>query len=200
MKTMLLAASAALLTFAGPASARVLQFTITNVGGVNNKGDYSFTIDEDRVPDIVLANQVTYGVGTGSFSAKFPISYTNVPSLGSGTVQSALTFFTATPQGGLSFTGPGSVGTVRLYNTTLITNTSFSPALPKDQNKAIFKLGTFALSTTAQNNNPRPFDNYSVTISAVNAVPEPASWALMIAGFGLAGGVLRTRRARVAFA
>jgi len=35
--------------------------------------------------------------------------------------------------------------------------------------------------------------------STFNAVPEPASWALMIAGFGLTGGVLRRRASRVAF-
>ena len=33
-----------------------------------------------------------------------------------------------------------------------------------------------------------------VYIVAGNAVPEPATWAMMIAGFGLAGGVLRRRR------
>ncbi len=32
------------------------------------------------------------------------------------------------------------------------------------------------------------------------AVPEPASWALMIGGFGMVGGTLRRRRARVQFA
>jgi hypothetical protein len=32
------------------------------------------------------------------------------------------------------------------------------------------------------------------------AVPEPATWAMMIAGFGLVGGVMRRRRASVAFA
>lgn len=32
------------------------------------------------------------------------------------------------------------------------------------------------------------------------AVPEPASWALMIGGFGLAGAALRRRSAKVAFA
>jgi hypothetical protein len=32
------------------------------------------------------------------------------------------------------------------------------------------------------------------SIDAFNAVPEPSTWALMIAGFGLAGGMLRRRR------
>jgi PEP-CTERM motif len=32
----------------------------------------------------------------------------------------------------------------------------------------------------------------------IGAVPEPASWALMIAGFGLVGGVMRRRRTVVA--
>lgn len=39
--------------------------------------------------------------------------------------------------------------------------------------------------------------DYAGTLSFSPAtVPEPASWALMIAGFGLAGAVLRSRRAR----
>ncbi len=33
-----------------------------------------------------------------------------------------------------------------------------------------------------------------------NAVPEPATWAMMVAGFGLAGAGLRRRRTRIAFA
>ncbi|MBO9576882.1 MAG: PEPxxWA-CTERM sorting domain-containing protein [Sphingobium sp.] len=32
------------------------------------------------------------------------------------------------------------------------------------------------------------------------SVPEPASWAMMVAGLGLAGAGLRRRRARVRFA
>jgi len=32
--------------------------------------------------------------------------------------------------------------------------------------------------------------------SAIGAVPEPASWVLMLSGFGLIGAVLRRRRAR----
>ncbi|UYY76471.1 PEPxxWA-CTERM sorting domain-containing protein [Sphingomonas sp. R1] len=41
----------------------------------------------------------------------------------------------------------------------------------------------------------------SFSATAVNAVPEPASWAMMIAGFGMAGAMLRTtRRVRVRYA
>ena len=40
------------------------------------------------------------------------------------------------------------------------------------------------------------------TVAATGAVPEPATWAMMILGFGLVGGTLRSRRhkTRVAFA
>ncbi|MBI1199428.1 MAG: PEP-CTERM sorting domain-containing protein [Phenylobacterium sp.] len=50
-----------------------------------------------------------------------------------------------------------------------------------------FKIGTQYYSTPLQY-----FDNISAT---QGAVPEPATWALMIAGFGLAGGALRRRGA-----
>lgn len=39
---------------------------------------------------------------------------------------------------------------------------------------------------------------YSVAASATSVVPEAATWAFMIAGFGLAGAVLRRRRALIA--
>lgn len=43
--------------------------------------------------------------------------------------------------------------------------------------------------------------NFRVTgTTAVAAVPEPASWALVIGGFGLIGGTLRRRRTACAFA
>ena len=42
-------------------------------------------------------------------------------------------------------------------------------------------------------------DNFTFD-GVTNAVPEPASWALMIAGFGLVGGAMRSRKRSVAFA
>lgn len=41
------------------------------------------------------------------------------------------------------------------------------------------------------------YDNFSFQVS--NAVPEPATWAMMIGGFGLVGAAMR-RRQRVAYA
>ncbi len=38
-------------------------------------------------------------------------------------------------------------------------------------------------------------DNLKVTGTLASAVPEPATWAMMITGFGLAGAALRRRRA-----
>lgn len=40
----------------------------------------------------------------------------------------------------------------------------------------------------------------TATSAPVTAVPEPAGWAMMIAGMALVGGVLRRRRIAVAFA
>lgn len=41
------------------------------------------------------------------------------------------------------------------------------------------------------------FRSNNVTVTAVNsAVPEPASWAMMIGGFGFVGGALRHRKRR----
>ncbi len=40
----------------------------------------------------------------------------------------------------------------------------------------------------------------SFTTATTGAVPEPATWAMMIAGFGLAGAAMRRRRSAISFA
>ena len=59
-----------------------------------------------------------------------------------------------------------------------------------------------SLTITTSKNNDSLFDNvrFGTLAAGTPAVPEPATWAMMVAGFGLAGGALRRRRAQVAFA
>ena len=40
---------------------------------------------------------------------------------------------------------------------------------------------------------------FAGTVGPVAAVPEPATWAMMIAGFGLAGAAMRRRAPRVTY-
>lgn len=112
-----------------------------------------------------------------------------MPGVGSGTINSGVTFFAPIQQGGLQI-GFLPFGNFRLINTALVENTIFNAlTLPT------FRRGTFAISTTAQNNGPRPLDNYQITIAEVNsAVPEPATWAMILLGFGAIGGSMRRRR------
>lgn len=63
--------------------------------------------------------------------------------------------------------------------------------------------GTFSSSLAAQQNafgalNTRTY-SASATAESVAAVPEPATWALMILGFGIVGSALRRRRTQVRF-
>jgi hypothetical protein len=59
--------------------------------------------------------------------------------------------------------------------------------------------GITNLSINNNNNDSWLFGIGSITFSA-GAVPEPASWAMMIAGFGLVGATMRRRRQAVATA
>jgi hypothetical protein len=47
-----------------------------------------------------------------------------------------------------------------------------------------------------------PIPNYHISVgtASVAAVPEPASWAMMLVGFGRAGTAMRRRRASVSVA
>jgi uncharacterized protein YjiK len=45
-----------------------------------------------------------------------------------------------------------------------------------------------------------PNQSYLVKLSYSGAVPEPTSWAMMVGGFGMLGGALRRRKAKVRFA
>ncbi len=95
--------------------------------------------------------------------------------------------------GAQSETGFGNSFTVR-FNGDLATDQVFAiDTLPGFQTFTFNRPGVIGFqifSTYAQ------LDNVVVNaVPAIGGVPEPASWALLIAGFGLTGAALRRRRA-----
>ncbi len=99
------------------------------------------------------------------------------------------------PQGGL---GPGGVGR---YHGLLLGTFLASPGAPADY----FAIGRgtsftvpaartlYALINDSYYPDNGPGTGYTLTLSA--SVPEPATWALLIAGFALTGTAARRRRA-----
>lgn len=54
--------------------------------------------------------------------------------------------------------------------------------------------GDTLMSWTSANANARPNSRLDFKIAGVNVVPEPTTWAMLIAGFGLVGASMRRRR------
>ena len=69
-------------------------------------------------------------------------------------------------------------------------------ALAKGERRVTFGDKTVTSVVFASSQNSFEFDN----IATVSAVPEPATWAMMIMGFGLAGSAVRNSRRKAAAA
>ena len=101
----------------------------------------------------------------------------------------------------------GVTGVFNFYNGGTLTNTfayssttssqlaSFAAVFPP--NNGAFTFDSFTNDVTITDlATPATIDGSQFTYSLVsNAVPEPATWALTISGFGLIGAALRRRRA-----
>lgn len=56
------------------------------------------------------------------------------------------------------------------------------------------------LNVSGLGGDPQSLTVYAKLGAGAAAVPEPASWAMMLGGFGLVGGAMRRRKAKVSFA
>jgi hypothetical protein len=138
------------------------------------------------------------GGGVNGNDALFYHTYSNLNlSLAAG--QSYYAFVTQTP-GSTVFDGSNSGYQSRAYFFELATQTSSlgGYALGEFTNNA----GYFRVANAAAGTAPflQAYYDISITPNATAPVPEVATWAMMIAGFGLAGTALRRRRTAVAFA
>ncbi len=107
--------------------------------------------------------------------------------------------FTAAWMNGLQLTLTGLAGGSTLYSTVLTLDTSG----PLHFTTNWSGIDTLTFSTAGGTRGPydgggEHFAMDNLTINAAGGVPEPATWAMMIAGFGLAGATLRRRRVALA--
>ncbi len=168
----LAAASAAALLFALPAQAVTLLVTIT--------GDASLSFEIDSQPTLLSGDPpLFYGDEFGAMFVDVPLTYA-----GGGGSLGDVVFYSELGLGGISvlpYTPGGPL--------ILTTGPQFYTVVGTDYDAPTFAPGVFKVT-----------DNdyglaYTVTITSLaGAVPEPSSWALMIAGLGLAGGAMRRRQ------
>lgn len=179
MKNTLLAA-AALMAAVSSAPAMATTFP---VGSVNFQaspgGDGSFTGALLRV-----------GLGAGDFSDMFTFTLPTT-GLGSGTVTTSINSFGSI--GDLDFTSVLINGTEATITRSAqgLNEVAFANGVPIYANQK---------NTLTVNGFSRGNGSYGGQLSFTpGAVPEPATWAMMIMGFGLVGSAMRRRRQTVVF-
>ena len=174
---------------------------IPSLSGVTtNATDFTFTYQGTLSGDagLVSGNRLVIFDFLGYVAGSITSPYATI----TATVENITTGLTMVPG---SFDDPNIPNLVFTYNGPNF-QTSGGPYAPIDFNglsaRSIFgglAADTFAAITTKNNPDGIPggtgtpiFDQGFITVPG--GVPEPASWAMMIVGFGMIGGGLRLRR------
>ena len=173
MKKSLIAAAA--LMSAASANAAVLVFNAGEYNGNGNNG-----------PATVASWNVVLPSGQSIVSANFTSSFGNsiVPSSATGFVTvGGVTVGTCPGDGNPCWNGPGAAINYSFLASEFASLLGNIDLVYDQTDCCVIRLGASTLTITTQ---------------ATGAVPEPASWAMLIAGFGLTGAAMRRRRTAVA--
>lgn len=195
-----LAATAALLCLSTPSQAATILGQINFTGFVRPMGSTSFATatgldfynfplsplatNDGGIPGTIFSALGSTGIFAGLICAGYCGTIQDLPSFSTGPITA---FFDIGPGiqfdlgtiNSVSFAPDGVGGSLKLIASGVFRITGYDPT------PAVVTLTTQADGLT------------SFSATARSAVPEPASWALMIGGFGLAGGMLRASRRRV---
>lgn len=155
---------------AAPASAAPLLFSFTGQT-LTGPVTASFQLDSNPVPSRINDQPI---INSGQ------IFFDNVPGVFNGVAQTASS---------ISF-GTGLASAFQISGTTNpFAQFAGAPVFTGPLTAPVFRPGTFSFTG---------FSNGTLTVSqvAAAAVPEPATWAMLIAGFGGIGFAMR-RRAKV---
>ena len=180
MKKILMAAVAATVAFAAAPSAQAAQF-INVTGPSGNFGDDSVTCTGGAA-FCSFTRTFTFVTPTG-----FNLASSDISSIFTGTNSATNIDFTSVTLNGVSFNtlSTGIQEFRNLLNQTLLAggvNTLFVSG----------NVGVPAATTPAD----ASFSGNLSFANAVTAVPEPATWGMMIVGFGMIGAAARSRKAK----
>jgi hypothetical protein len=176
---------------AAPAAAQTFQFTITETTGGGSSFFASFQ----------LTGSPNFQTGPSTFDANGNlvsqgfIEFTNVLvtfANGSTVTVDAVAFFD-TPDGGLTFFDNNAF----LFSSqSQFDEQTFERGAGGSFSNFTEFSGFSLLGDDPDGSGPADFSDktFSLSISQVQTVPEPDTWAMMILGFGLAGYSLRRRR------
>lgn len=181
VKSLVMAAALSLL-LPVQANAVVLQFRITGLPGTAPTYQFSFQLDTGAVPNFVTSSAARFN-GT-------PFTYTRPNGGGVFTETGRFdgpTFFTTLDQGGVAMLRlerePAPFTQFRLFGPQLFTGPTTAP---------VFTIGNFDLASTPRNAGD-PVQPLTHRLS-ISVVPEPASWAMLLAGFAAVGAAARQHR------
>lgn len=178
------------------------QVGFLNTGNWDNKGPFTFNLTGDY--DVQVFNtgaQDFADGGYGTFQNNNFGLYTNEIACcqgqkgGSNYDPTDLHFIVTNtaPGGTLTFAGVGATFYADGRLKTQGTGPSFTSTTASGNNP-----GGFWFAADVITNTGATFDIAAKDAFAVTTVPEPATWAMMIMGFGAAGAILRRRRTVVA--
>ena len=190
----MLACAVSALALNTAANATVYEFSV-----VGNGQTYKWFMDLDPT---VYAGNTDPALETFDPWSGLGFYVTNVQGSFDGFASYAANVFFYVPDGngdaGLSLEDPyGSNLSLYFGGSQLFQGTELAPSfLPTDGT-----LGSTSSPWTLIDDNG---DSYTFSIedcgcTPTGAVPEPATWGMMIAGFGIMGAALRSRRLRVSF-